>query len=217
MMFPGKLGLGWLGRLGAMRTDRNNNPIAAAVRAGSTNAYTNALSAAGIPWTYGDAFPGDPSMVTIKVLGDPVAGARAILSGSNAIQGWYINHTGASILGQYGVTNAAQFAALPLDQQNAIVAGIYQAEGGSGALMTGGYSPPPITAATSPLTPSPADTSSPVDLLLTDNPLAGGDGTVETADVIDFAGTDGLGMSGTALAVLVAAGVVGVMVFARRG
>lgn len=120
--------------LGAMRTDRNNNPIAAAVRAGSKNAFTKALDAAGVAWTYGDAFPGDASMVTIKVLGDPMAGARAILSGSTALQDWYVNHTGAAVPAKYGVSNNAQFAALPVETQNAIVAEIYSHEGGSGVL-----------------------------------------------------------------------------------
>jgi hypothetical protein len=222
MIFPGKLGLGRLGRLGVMRTDRNNNPIAAAVKAGSTNAYTNALSAAGIPWTYGDAFPSNPSIVTIKILGDPVAGARAILSLSPAIQNWYISHT-CTMCSQYGVSNNTQFAALPADQQNAIIAGIYQAEGGSGALMTGGVSS--VSASMPPLTSSPADSSIPVDLSTpTDysaavNPLAdgyGGDG--DGGGGLDLAGMDGAGtgLSGAALVLLAMAGVVGVMVYARR-
>lgn len=118
-----------------MRTDRNNNPIAAAVRAGGTNSFTKALNAAGIPWTYGDAFPGDPSMVTIKILGDPVEGARAILANTSAYQDWYINHTGMWASTQFGIKDNADFAALTQEQQDAVIAGIYQREGGSGSLV----------------------------------------------------------------------------------
>ncbi len=116
------------------RTDANNNPIAAAVTTGGTNQFTKALDTAGVPWTYGSTFPNDPKMSTIKILGDPVEGARAILAGSNAIQGWYATSTGSSILKQYGVQNNAQFAASSTPIQNAIVDGIYKAEVGSGIL-----------------------------------------------------------------------------------
>jgi hypothetical protein len=126
------------------RTDRNNNPIAAAVPAGAKNAYTKALDAAGVPWTYGDGFPGDPSIVTIKILGDPVEGARAILAGSHALQDWYVNHTGAAVMAKYGVANNADFATLDRATQDAIIAGIYQHEGGSGQLVAN-RTPAPVS------------------------------------------------------------------------
>jgi hypothetical protein len=152
-------------------------------------------------------------MVTIRVLGDPVAGARAILSGSNAIQAWYINHTGAGVLGQYGVTTGAQFAALPVDEQNAIVAGIYKNEGGSGELMTGGSSSAgPVTALVSPLTPSPADSEAPVDVS-SYTPLDTSTGDGELA--LNLSDVSGLGMNDTTLMLLVAgtAAVLGWMAF----
>jgi len=117
------------------RTDRNNNPIAAAVSAGGKNQFTNALDKARIKWTYGDSFPDNPKMKTIKIQGNAVEGARAILSGSNAIQGWYIKSTGKSVLAKYGVTNNEQFRKASKEVQNKIIEGIYKAEVGNGSLM----------------------------------------------------------------------------------
>lgn len=129
------------------RTDANNNPIAAAVTPGGSNQFTQALDKAGIGWTYGSTFS-NGSMATIKILGDPVEGARAILANSNALQGWYANHTGAAVMKQYGIYNNTQFAKATPQVQNAIIDGIYKAEVGSGVLThpqsgTGAASLPP--------------------------------------------------------------------------
>lgn len=128
----------------AMRTDRNNNPIAAALAGGRPNQFTKALDDAGIPWAVGDPFPGDSSMSSIKILGDPIEGARAILAGSNAIQTWYINHTGKNVLPRFGVTSNKDFAKLPPEQQNAIIKGIYESEGGNGSLFASNQPSPQI-------------------------------------------------------------------------
>lgn len=117
------------------RTDANNNPIAAAVTTGGTNQFTKALDQAGIKWTYGNQFPNDPNMSTIKVLGNPVEGARAILANSNALQGWYSGHTGAQVMNQYGISNNTDFQKAPIATQNAVIDGIYKKEAGSGILM----------------------------------------------------------------------------------
>ncbi len=119
-----------------MRTDRNNNPIAASVTTGGNNQFTNALDQASIPWSYGDQFPDNPKLSTIKIHGDPVEGARAILSQSNAVK-WYRGSTGKSILPKYGVRNQADFAGLAPEQQNDIIHNIYSSEGGSGQLTKG--------------------------------------------------------------------------------
>src|SRR5258708_1034659 len=90
------------------RTDRNNNPIAAAVTTGGKNQFTNALDQAGIPWEHGDTFPNNPKLSTIKIKGDPYEGARAILSNSNALK-WNRNTTGKAILPKYGVRSNQDF------------------------------------------------------------------------------------------------------------
>jgi hypothetical protein len=118
-----------------MRTDRNNNLIAAAVSSGSKNQFTQALDQAGIKWSYGDPFGDNPSMSTIKIEGDAMEAARAILSSTNAIQNWYINHTGKKGASVYGVQNNEDFNNLSKEQQNAYIATIYQSEGGSGKLI----------------------------------------------------------------------------------
>jgi hypothetical protein len=115
------------------RTDRNNNPIAAAVTTGGRNQFTDALDQAEIPWEHGDQFPGNPKLSTIKIKGDPIEGARAILSNSNALK-WYRNTTGKTILPKYGVRSSADFTKLSTDRQNEIINGIYQSEGGNGKL-----------------------------------------------------------------------------------
>ncbi|MBI4137441.1 hypothetical protein HY469_05255, partial [Candidatus Roizmanbacteria bacterium] len=107
-----------------MRTDRHNNPIAAAVKAGKTNEFTKALEDAGIGWTYGDPFPNNPSMVTIAIQGDPIEGARVILANTGAIQNWYINHTGKSILAKFKVKNNNDFKQLQKADQDEIIKGI---------------------------------------------------------------------------------------------
>lgn len=70
-------------------------------------------------------------MVTIKYNSpqEGIEGARAILSNTNALQGWYAKSTGKDILSQYGVTNNTQFAGLDRATQDAIIKGIYKAEG----------------------------------------------------------------------------------------
>lgn len=113
-----------------MRTDRHNNLIAAAVTKGQTNEFTNALDKKGIAWSYGDPFPDNPNMVTIRVEGDPIEASRAILSDSKSIQNWYINHTGKEILNKYGVRNNDDFKRLDKDKQNEIIKGIYDKESG---------------------------------------------------------------------------------------
>jgi len=120
------------------RTDRNNNPIAAAMKTGSKgNEFTQALDKAGIKWTQGDAFKDNPSMSSIKILGNAVEGARAILANSGSIQNWYINHTGKTVLPQYGITNNKQFAQASKAVQDKIIKAIYKAEVGSGILTNG--------------------------------------------------------------------------------
>jgi len=114
------------------RTDRNNNPIAASMSTNSSgNQYTKALDAAGIPWVKGDTFPGDSSMSTIRIIGDPNEAARAILSNSTSIQDWYLNHTGKDVLAQYGIKNSADFKKADKGTQDAIIQGIYKNENGS--------------------------------------------------------------------------------------
>lgn len=120
----------------SFRTDRNNNPIAAAIATNSTgNEYTAALDAAGIKWEKGDAFSDNPDMSTIKIDGDPLEASRAILSNSDAIQKWYINHTGADILSQYGVKTGDDFKALDKTDQDAIIKGIYGNEQPGGKIF----------------------------------------------------------------------------------
>lgn len=126
------------------RTDTNNNPIAAAVKVGGTNQFTKALDNAGVQWTYGTTFKDDPTMASIKILGNPVEGARAILSGSNALQGWYGTSTGSSIMQQLGIKNNTDFAKASTTTQNAIIDGIYRNEGGSG-ILTHPQAPSPDT------------------------------------------------------------------------
>lgn len=121
------------------RTDRNNNPIAAAVTQGGSNQFTKALDSAGIKWSYGDTFGNN--MSTIKIDGNGQEASRAILAGTNALQGWYASHTGASVMKQYGIKNNVDFAKASPETQNAVIAGIYKAEGGSGSLVTKPMSP----------------------------------------------------------------------------
>lgn len=117
------------------RIVNNNNLIAAAMATGSGgNEFTKALDNAGISWEQGNAFSDNPGMSTIKITGDPMEAARAILSDSKAIQNWYVNHTGKDILPQYGVKNNQDFANLPRADQDAIIKGIYKGEGGKGDL-----------------------------------------------------------------------------------
>jgi len=116
------------------RTDRNNNLIAAAMYGDKPNGHTDALDRAGIKWSIGDPFPSG-NMNTIRIEGDPLEGARAILTFSKSIQDWYINHTGKKILTQYKVWSNKDFEKAPLETQNAIIKGIYEAEGGDGSLL----------------------------------------------------------------------------------
>lgn len=121
----------------SFRTDRNNNPIAAAVGSNGRNQFTQALDDAGIAWEPGDIFPqneGGASMRTIRIKGDAFEGARAILSRTNAIQGWYAKSTGRNVLPKYNVRSNEDFARLPRSQQDEIINGIYQSEGGRGHL-----------------------------------------------------------------------------------
>jgi len=113
------------------RTDRNNNPIAAAMK--EPNAFTAALDQAGIAWTRGDPF-GD-GMFTIRILGDGWEGARAILSYSTTLQDWYINHTGKEIMNQLHVYSNWEFQKCTRDVQDQIIQGIYEKEGGDGSLQ----------------------------------------------------------------------------------
>lgn len=122
-------------KLSGMRTDRNNNPIAVAMTSTFGNQFTKALDTAGIPWEPGDKFPGFSIMRTIRILGDPIEGARAILAGSTCIQDWYINHTGKTVLPKYKVKNNKDFWGLSREDQNAIIKGIYEEEGGDGRLV----------------------------------------------------------------------------------
>lgn len=119
------------------RTDRHNNPIAVAVGSGGTNQYTKALDDVGIKWEPGDPFPsneGGASMRTIRIKGDPYEASRAILANTNAIEGWYSKKTGKDILPKYNVRNGQDFKSLPVEHQNEIINGIYQAEGGQGKI-----------------------------------------------------------------------------------
>lgn len=117
------------------RTDRNNNPIAAAVKVGGQNQFTKALDAAGIQWNYGSKFEDDPSMCTIKIDGDPIEAARVILANTNAIQGWYYNASSGKGLRETGVTDNEKFKALSPDEQNKIITEIYKGEAGNGSLV----------------------------------------------------------------------------------
>lgn len=127
------------------RTDRHNNPIAFAVKAGGTNEFTDALDAAGIAWEHGDPFPESASMVTVRVLGDPVEASRVVLANSKALQNWYLQpgRPYAASLKRFNIRNNADFAALPEGAQNDIIATIYKGEVGNGSLiasMAGGSS-----------------------------------------------------------------------------
>jgi len=126
---------------GGFRTDRSNNPIAAAVATGGTNDYTKALDAAGIKWSYGDKFADNPNMQTIKIDNskDAVEASRAILSNSSSIQDWYANHTGKSILTQLGISNNEDFKKADKKTQDTVITEIYKNEGGDGSLV--GQSP----------------------------------------------------------------------------
>ena len=123
----------WMGSPldGTQRTDRNNMPIAASVKTNGTNEFTKALDAQGIKWTYGDPFPGNSDMSTIKILGDPLQASKAILSSTSSIESWYGNHTGKSVLDQYKIKTATDFQNASPDIQNKIVQGIYNAENGT--------------------------------------------------------------------------------------
>ena len=118
-----------------MRTDRHNNPIAVAMPTGGTNEFTDALDNAGIEWSEGDPFANNASMATINILGNPAEASRVILSDTGAIQNWYANHTGKTVLSQTGITNNEEFANAPLEVQNKIIEGIYRSEGGNGSLL----------------------------------------------------------------------------------
>ena len=118
------------------RTDRHNNPIAFAVKANGTNEFTKALDNANIGWEYGDPFPENANMVTVKVLGDPVEGARAVLANSNALQNWYLGpRPYKKELSKFGIKNNQDFKALPLDVQNQVISTIYKGEVGNGSLV----------------------------------------------------------------------------------
>lgn len=119
------------------RTDRHNNPIAFAVKAGGTNEFTDALDASGIAWEHGDAFPESDSMVTVRVLGDPVEASRVVLANSKALQNWYLQpgRPYANTLKRFNIRNNADFAALPVGAQNDIIATIYKGEVGDGSLI----------------------------------------------------------------------------------
>ena len=120
-----------------MRTDRHNNPIAVAVTKNGTNQFTKALDSAGIKWSYGDAFPDNPKMVTVKLANkaDGIEASRVILAETNAIQGWYAGHTGKAVLKKYDVVDNEDFKNLDTEDQDAIIKGIYIAEGGDGSLF----------------------------------------------------------------------------------
>ena len=119
------------------RTDRHNNPIAVAVKHNSQNTFTAALNSVKIKWSYGDKFPeGESNLCTIKfeTKKEGQAGARVILSKTIALGGWYCNHTGIKVCEKYNIFNDKQFANASLLVQNAIINGIYEAEGGNGKL-----------------------------------------------------------------------------------
>ena len=120
------------------RTDRHNNPIAFAVTAGGTNSFTDALDRNGIAWEHGDPFPGNKSMVTVKVLGNPIEASRVVLAETNALSNWYASQSKESKykLGSlFGVHNKEDFENLSHEEQNKVIERIYKVEVGDGSLM----------------------------------------------------------------------------------
>ncbi len=117
------------------RTDRNNNPIAAAVPVGGTNYLTKSLDNAGIKWSYDPQTFSNGTMTTIKIDGDPIEASRTMLANTPTIQDWYKNHTGSSVLSKYGVQTNEDFKKLPVGDQNTIIKEIYHAEVGNGSLV----------------------------------------------------------------------------------
>ena len=120
--------------VGQGRVYQNNNLLAAPVPTGGTNVSTQALDQAGIKWTYGNTFAGNPKESTINILGDPIKAATAILANSPDIQTWYSTSTGKNILSEYGIKTNKDFQNASPDVQQAVIAGIKKNEAG-----TGGY------------------------------------------------------------------------------
>ncbi len=125
------------------RTDRNNNPLAFAVKAGETNEFTDALDRNGIAWEHGDLFPPDPKtgkqsdMTTVRILGNPVEASRVVLSESGALQNWYMGEKRPyhKNLLKFGIRTADDFKNLPTATQNEVIATIYKGEVGNGSLL----------------------------------------------------------------------------------
>jgi len=117
-----------------MRTDRNNNPIAVSNAAPE---FMNVLKAAGVNFTTeeGADFGGGLKTLKFATPQDGIEGARALLAGSPMAFSWYSNHTGKVVLAQYGIKSNADFAAADKATQDAVIKGIYQAEGGNGSLV----------------------------------------------------------------------------------
>lgn len=160
------------------RTDRHNNPIAFAVRTGKTNEFTDALDNAGIQWSYGDPFPENKNMVTVRINNkdDAVEASRAVLANSNALQNWYLSpkRPYASSLKQFGIQNNQDFANLPRSTQDQVIATIYKGEVGDGSLI--GLSPTPTAKRKSYSLVPTAEAASPDDAIY----IEGDDGEDDT-------------------------------------
>ena len=118
---------GAVSETGEMRTDRHNNPTAMTTDVAKTLGLVE-----GVDYTAGDAFDGG---VTARLIGDPVAITIKGLDASAASPDRSAFYTKSG--GQRWTHTAISdkdWSALSLDAKKAVVASMYQKEGGSGKL-----------------------------------------------------------------------------------
>lgn len=111
----------------SMRTDRNNNPTAM-----TTDLAKQAGLQEGVDYQVGDSFPGDNSMHTAKLLGDPVATTIKAIDNVG-----FTTKSGAprwTYLSDLGVTNDS-WKGMTKDQKVAVIKNMYKHEGGNGSLF----------------------------------------------------------------------------------
>ena len=113
------------------RTDRHNNMIA--ISNGKAE-WINLLKKKEIPFELGDPFGGRFKTIKFPDIPTGQEACRFLLSESDALQGWYKNHTGQEVCQKFQVFNNNQFKLVNRWVQNEILNGIYEKEVGDGRL-----------------------------------------------------------------------------------
>ena len=114
-----------------MRTDRNNNPTAMTTDVAKTLGLVQ-----GVDYVQGDKFPGASNLYTAKLLGDPIdTTIKALDTAANdKTKKAFYTQAGQPRWTYIAMTDE-QWSKLTPEQKKAVVAKMYQNEGGNGSLL----------------------------------------------------------------------------------